>query len=302
MLQYDNAPDYIKATAHYPHIEYLETMVTYACTLSCTGCTNYSDYNMRGGYVRWNTAKPWLDMLFDRMRIDCFGLIGGEPFLNPELETWIREFKTNYPFVTLMISTNGQLFHKNTWILDCMEQYGMIYLKLSNQIPGAEYFQNAIDTVLKRFAWQKVQDKYFYQEKILDFEISSTPKFLKTYRGNLNNMKPYNNDPVEAFEICTQKICPLLENGKLYKCSSVGLLHRVLKDHKLLDDSDWQKYLNTGLDLTCTDTQLQEWADNFGKPNLAICGMCPTNNNQPYVPHFENVKDKLKKIQLLTKN
>lgn len=298
MLQYGNAIDYIESTAHYPRIAYLETMVTYACTLSCVGCTNYSDYNMRGGYVKWATAKPWLDTLFSRMRVDCFGLIGGEPFLNPEFETWVREFKTNYPFVTLMISTNGQLFDKNTWILDCMEQYGMIYLKLSDHIPGAEYFQNAVNIVLQRFAWQKVDHKYFYQDKILDFEISSTPNFLKTYRGSVNSMKPYHSDPIKAFEICSQKICPLLENGKLYKCSSVGVLHRVLQDHNSLDDSDWQKYLNTGLPLECTDEELVAWANNFGKPNMSICSMCPTSNDQPWIKHFDHVKSKVKFVSL----
>jgi|688.fasta_scaffold635883_1 organic radical activating enzyme len=294
MKQFSCADDYLTASAQFPHIEYLETMVTYACTLSCSWCTNYSDYNMRGGYVKWETAKPWLDKVFSRLRVDCFGFIGGEPFLNPELETWVREFKTNFPYVTLMLSSNAQLFHKNTWILDCMEQYGMIYLKLSDHQMKQQYFLDAVETVLNRFDWQFIDGKYFNQEKILDFQVSDTPLFLKTYKGSYGDMKPYNNDPAEAFEICSQQICPLLEDGKLYKCSSIGMLHRMLEDHDQIDDLDWKPYLNSGLSLDCTDQELRSWAENFGKPHAELCRMCPTADDQPFLPHYENVKSKLK--------
>ena len=294
MKQYLCADDYLTATNHLPKIALLETMVTYACTLSCRWCTNYSDYGMSGGYVKWETAHPWLDQVFDRMRVDCFSLIGGEPFLNPELETWVRQFKENYPYVTLMILTNGQLFHKNTWILDCMEEYGMIYLKLSEHQPGAEYFTDMLDTIMSRFDWQIIDGKYFNQTHILDLEIARIPTFMKTYRGEYGSMKPYHSDPVQAFKICNQQICPLLEDGKLYKCSSVGMLHKVLGDHGQLNDLDWQPYLNSGLSLDCPDTELQAWVNNFGKPHTELCRMCPTAADNVFHPHYENVKNKLK--------
>ncbi len=294
MKQYLCADDYLTATNHLPRIALLETMVTYACTLSCRWCTNYSDYGMTGGYVKWETARPWFDKLFSRMRVDCFSLIGGEPFLNPELETWVRQFRENYPYVTLMILTNGQLFHKNTWILDCMEQYGMIFLKVTEHQPGEPYFTDMVKTILDRFNWDIVDGRYFNQKHILDLEIAQVPTFMKTYRGEYGSMKPYHNNPVQAFQICNQQICPLLEDGRLYKCSSVGMLHRVLGDHGQLNDADWQPYLNSGLDLDCTDQELQAWVDNFGKPHDTLCRMCPTAADNVFRPHYENVKSRLK--------
>jgi len=294
MKQYLCADDYLTATNNFPRIPLLETMVTYACTLSCRWCTNYSDYGMSGGYVKWQTARPWFDTLFSRVRVDCFSLIGGEPFLNPELETWVREFKENYPYVTLMMLTNGQLFHKNKWILDCMEEYGMIFLKVTEHQPGEPYFTDMVDAILSRFDWEIVDGRYFNQKHILDFEIAKVPTFMKTYRGEYGAMKPYDNDPTQAFQICNQQICPLLEDGQLYKCSSVGMLHRVLGDHDQLDDLDWLPYLNSGLSLHCSDQELQAWVDNFGKPHNTLCRMCPTASDQVFFPHYENVKSRLK--------
>jgi sulfatase maturation enzyme AslB (radical SAM superfamily) len=295
MPKYLSYTEFDQATKDLPRISYLETMLTYACTLSCKSCTNYSDYGMKGGYVKWSDVKPTLDSWFDRIRVDCFGFIGGEPLMNPELETWVRNFRTEYPYTTVMIVTNAQLFMKNLWLLDAMEELGMIYLKFTNHIPNAAYFKQAVDTVMTRFDWKWVPEweRYFYQEKILDFLVSETPTFMKTYLGEYGSMKPYNNNPNEAFQICNQQICPLLYNGKLYKCSSLGMLERVLGDHNQLTDPDWAPYVtNQGLGIDCTDKELQVWADNFGLP-IKECSMCPTARDNPFHPHYPDVINRI---------
>lgn len=287
--------DYDQATKHLPRISYLETMLTYACTLSCKNCTNYSDYGMKGGYVKWANAKLSLDSWFDRIRVDCFGFMGGEPLMNPDLETWIREFRREYPWTTIMLITNAQLFMKNLWILDIMEEVGMVYLKFSVHQPNADYIKQAKKAVLDRFDWiygAEVKGRYFYKEKILDFVVEDQPTFLKTYQGEYGSMKPYNNNPIQAFKICTQQICPLLYDGKLYKCSSVGMLGRVLADHNQINDVDWQPYLNQGLSLDCSDEELSAWANNFGKP-AKVCKMCPTSADNPYHPHYSTVVSRI---------
>jgi sulfatase maturation enzyme AslB (radical SAM superfamily) len=295
MPKYLSYNEYAQATKDLPNIPYLETMLSYACTLSCKSCTNYSDYGMKGGYLKWADTKPILDQWFDRIRVECFGFIGGEPLMNPELETWIREFRREYPYTMIMLVTNAQLFMKNLWLLDVMEEVGMIYLKFSVHQPDAEYIKEAKAAVLSRFDWvygAEVEGRYFYKDKILDFVIAELPTFMKTYQGEYGNMKPYSNNPNEAFKICNQQICPLLYDGKLYKCSSLGMLERVLSDHNQIDDIDWQPYLNQGLDVTCSDEELNAWAENFGKP-VKECKMCPTTADNPFHPHYSTVVSRI---------
>lgn len=281
--------EFERATNHLPRIQMLETMATFSCTLSCKYCNTYSDYGMKGGYVRWSQMQSWLDVLFSRLRIDCFNVIGGEPFLNPEFKLWVHSFRQRYPYITLMIITNGTLLDKNWWILDSMQELGMIYLKISNHQPHLSYVQQAKEKILARFDWQyQGDDLWFEPSKILDLRIDNTDTFLRTFKGDYGSMKPYDSDPTEAFKICNQQLCPLFVDGKLYKCSTAGLLHRVLKDHSQLDDLDWKPYVDNGLSLDCSNDDLQAWANNFGKPH-AICRMCPVLKDQPFHDHFKSV-------------
>jgi len=280
------------------HLPYLETMLSYSCTLSCAHCSNYSDYQMKGGYVPWLQAKTWLDHWTSRMSIGTIGLIGGEPLLNPELKQWIHGIRDNFPSIDILVVTNAQLFTKNLWLLDTMENLGRFQLKFSVHQPNAEYLKNAIEAVHSKFTWDckeknDVAEHYRVLDKKIEFQIMWDNRFIKTYRGSYDNMLPYNNNPAEAFNICSQQTCPLLEQGKLYKCSTVGVLHRVLQDHNQIESPDWQPFLNTGINFDCSDTELEQFVNNYSKPH-SICKMCPTEKNSPYRPHWPLVVNRTK--------
>ena len=296
---YQDVQEYFSATDHLPELPYIETMVTHGCTLSCEGCTNYSDYGMSGGNVSWEEHFEDLKVLTNRFRIGCYGFIGGEPFMHNKFKDWVINFKEEFPYITLMIVTNAQLFPKNAdWFLDAMEKYGMIYLKFSNHIPGAEYFEKSKQLVLDRFDWLKEEDGYWFNQKhVNDFRTDDTDTFMRIVRGKYGDMKPYNNDPVKAFEICSQATCPLFYEGKLHKCSTVGMLDRMLADHNQTDDPEWAPYLNAGIDIrTATDQRIQQYADNHGKPHMTLCKMCPTSENKDiYFDHIPLVVNKLGK-------
>lgn len=286
--------EYLARTSNLPSIDILETMATFSCTLACKSCTNYSDYNMRGGYVRWSTMQAWLDQLFPRLRVISFHIIGGEPFLNPELALWVRSFRQRYPHVMLKIVTNGTLLHKNWWIIDAMRELGMMSLDVSMHQPNASYIEAAKTKLLESFSWQlQPNGSYHDPDKILNLSFDLTRSFIKTYRGSYGNMKPYDSDPRESIKICCQAYCPLLVDGQLYKCSSLGLLHRVLNDHGQLDDPDWQPFLNRGLPLDCSDDELAAWAANYTLPH-DVCRMCPSARNNPFHDHLRTVRSKMK--------
>lgn len=277
-------------------LPYLETMISNACTLACANCTNYSDYKMSGS-LSYADFEPIFDKWNERIEIDCMGFMGGEPMINPELKTFMRETQRKLQ-KSVMLITNTTLWHKWPNFIDFIKDMGSVHLKFSVHQPNADYLKLAIEDVKSNVKWETVEknehyEQYKNEDYSLIFSIDKSNSFTRTWQGTSYwEMKPYSNDPVQAHKECSQTWCPLLYKGRLYKCSSVALLDRVLADHMLLTDQDWQPYLSyTGIGLEDSDDSLLDWINNYGKP-ANICSMCPTREDNPFYSHWDKVKVK----------
>jgi sulfatase maturation enzyme AslB (radical SAM superfamily) len=273
-----------------PVLPFVEIMATQACNISCTGCTNYSDIAHKG-WVSWNDAAaqivPWLE----RVEILDFGIMGGEPLLNPEIKDWIIGLRKLLPDTQIRFTTNGLLLDQHLDLIDLVAEVGNIVFKISVHVRN-ESLEKTIGYIFDRYNWQPVTEygiKRFTTGNRFRFQINRADIFWKTFQGNYTDMRPHDSDPAEAFSICCQKTCPLLYQGQLYKCSTSGLLRDVLQRFGRLDHKLWQPFLVSGLDPTCDSEQLNQFINNFGKFH-AICGQCPTKKNtESAITHLQNV-------------
>ena len=271
-------------------LPFVEMMVTQACNLSCHGCTNYSDL-VHNGYLTWEQGRaqivPWLD----RVDIPDFGMLGGEPLMNPDIRNWIKGLRELMPNSQLRFTTNGLLLEKNFDIVDLLHDVGNVVFKIAVHQQN-EQLENTIDRVYKKFDWEPVTEfgvSRFKTSNNLRFHVRRPDIFYKTYRGTYSTMQPHNNNPSDAFAICCQQTCPLLYNGKLYKCSTSGLLEDLLKKVGNPNKDQWEEYLYNGIDSNVSDSILNEFLTNFGKPHQ-MCGMCPTKRDtQSTIIHLDNV-------------
>jgi len=276
-----------------PVLPFVEMMVTQACNLSCHGCTNYSDL-AHSGYLTWEEGKdqilPWLE----RVDIPDFGILGGEPLMNPGIIDWLTGLRKLMPDTQIRFTTNGLLLHKNLEILDIMQDLGNIVFKIAVHENNTD-LENIIQKVFDRFAWEPVAEfgiDRFKTKNNLRFYVRRPDIFYKTYLGTYDNMRPHNSDPVQAIEICCQRYCPLLYKNKIYKCSTGGLLEETLSRFGFPNREEWAPYIPKGLSLDCSDNELSDFLDNFGKPDT-ICGQCPTaKDTGSAIIHLENVSRK----------
>ena len=126
----------------------------------------------------------------------------------------------------------------------------------------------------------------------LRFYVRQSEYFLKTYKGEYKEMQPHNNSPVDSFSLCCQQTCPLLYKGKIYKCSTVGLLEDTLVKLNYPNFDEWKPYISKGLSHNCSEQELKSFIDNFGKPN-EVCRMCPSDKDiQSKILHLDNVSRK----------
>lgn len=281
-------------------LPFLETMITQSCNLSCEGCTNYSDYNVSGS-VQWNSAKEWISSWLERVDIPDFGLIGGEPLLNKEAEQWLVGCRELMPASQLRFTTNGTILSQKTNILDTIFDIGNCVFKISVHQPDQFYIQEALNHVFNYAKWEPVIEfgiKRWRSKNNVRFQINFPNTFYKTFKGNYSNMLPHNNEPADAFSICCQKTCPLLHDGKIYKCSSIALLAKTLADWPQ-DQTAWAPYLDyKGISPDCTADELDNFIRGFNTPEN-ICRMCPSINDiDSKLDHINTVTSKATWIKL----
>ena len=271
-------------------LPFLETMLTQVCNLSCVGCTNYSDMT-HTGYVTWQQGRAELEPWLERITIPDFGLIGGEPLINPEYREWIYGCRELMPDSQLRFTTNGELLHKATDIFDVLYDVGNIVFKITVHKDSPE-LEEHIKDIFSKYFWETVTEwgiTRYKSRNNVRFQINRPKTFVKSFRGNYENMMPYNSNPRDSFDICCQQTCPLLYQGKIYKCSTSGLLKEVLTKTGNINRADWQDYIVDGIG---PSDDVESFIRGFGRPE-AICRMCPTSADpDAQIEHKINVTRK----------
>jgi organic radical activating enzyme len=269
-------------------LPFVETMITQVCNLSCVGCTNYSDLKHKG-YVSWQEGRkqivPWLK----RISIPDFGIIGGEPLINPELKDWLVGIRELLPSSQIRFTTNGELLHKHLDIVDLAHELGNIVLKITVHTNSCQV-EDTIKKIKNMYDWKSVTefgiDRFATSNK-LRLQITRPTRFIKTYKNSYNDMMPHNSDPNAAFDLCVQQVCPLLLNGKIYKCSTSALLESTLEKFNWPNEKSWARYLAKGIGPNDPDDTILSFIQNFGKAE-SICGQCPDSKSF-FIDHYSTV-------------
>lgn len=274
-----------------PVLPFLEMMVINSCNLSCQGCTTFSDLR-HSGYVTWQQGREQLVPWLERIDLQAFGFMGGEPLMNPDIENWLIGLRDLLPDAQLRFITNGLLLERHWWIVDLLKSLGNTVLKISHHVDDPR-IQSAIDRVLSSATWEPVTEfginRWRLSDSSMRFQVSSPVQFFRTFRNSYANMAPHDNDPAEAFAMCVQKRCPILHHGRLYKCGTAGLTEGILKRFGNPNIDAWNKYLGTGIDVDCSDQLLDRFINNFGQPH-AMCRQCPTpSDTQSILDHRTTV-------------
>lgn len=274
-------------------LEFLEIMVIRTCNLSCQGCTTFSDLKYQG-YTTWQQGRAWLEPWLDRITLEGVGVMGGEPLINPEIRSWLVGLRELMPDTQIRFVTNGLLLDRHWDIVELLQQLGNTVLKISQHVSTPE-LDNTIQRIHKNYNWTPIEEygiKRWQGANRTRFQISQPTQFLKTFRNDYTRMAPHNNQPKEAFDICVQKRCPLLYQGKIYKCGTVALTPELLDRFGRPNWNQWQPYLVEGLEHTCTDSDLQKFIDNFGKPH-SLCRQCPSHHDlDSMIDHVSTVEFK----------
>ena len=267
-----------------PILTQLELPIVASCNLLCKGCTSFSDYNMKGIYD-WEQLLDHIKFWDDRMTINGFSLLGGEPTMHPKLPEMIKGVRQINPRAFIQVVTNGTYLIKRPEIVDALAEVGHSLLSVTIHEPRKEYTVQTRKFLLGRYKWADSDTRNFLEtDNRFYLEFISPSPFLKILNGEYGSAKPYNNDPKDAFSNCCFNTGnnAQLHYGKLYRCHPIALLPRMLNDWGQISDPDWQKYIAyKGLEQSATDDELLKFLDSL-KQSEEVCSMCPSNRDSTY--------------------
>lgn len=194
-------------------LRYVEFHVTDICNLNCNGCSHFSPMVRNNTCSYGNFKKDILRLAELFGNIKHIRLLGGEPFLEPNLYRYIITARKTFPESDIQIVTNGLLIpNVDEKVLFCIKEND-VSLDISLYPPTYE----------KRFV---IKDKL----DAVGVKYSVSPmieKFRKRFCPNEHS------DAELSFNTCSiGRRCTFLHNGELALCSAPIVLQHYNEYYK----------------------------------------------------------------------
>lgn len=176
------------------------------CNLNCRGCTHFSpifEKNIPNTIDRLNDVKV-LNSKFTH--IIRFYLLGGEPFLNPEISTYISELRSILFTTEIYIVTNGlNLIKIEDKILENIKSNHIAII-----ISEYEPTHRRIDEIIERL------NKFGIKYEIRSYDFKS--KFNLPLSTVENSIYPF---------LCISDGCLTIWEGKIARCPTLMYVNRL---------------------------------------------------------------------------
>lgn len=208
-------------------IHHINVSVTQKCTLNCRDCSIMTTYLPEKKNYSLETLKQDVDAFFANIDyVGMFGIVGGEPFLYPELEQYLS-YLVQYQeriLYKIEIVTNGTIVPKDT-LLELCKQYN-IKISISDYTATLPYLRSNIDKLIKQL------EKYQ-----ISYEVNRADWWIDFGYSYVNKTEVDDKSMIRFFDQCHMP-CRLLRDGKLYYCANSAFaidagLNTVDKDNEM---------------------------------------------------------------------
>ncbi len=203
------------------------------CNLTCSNCGSINNYNFNG-VSRWNTLKHYYEKWSEIIEFSEIDILGGEPFLNPDLEQWAMGIKTLWPTAWLSIGTNGTLLKldKNIKLCRRLIDAGIIikvschsrdhYREIENSF--WKIFQGLDITEQEDFSDNAESKRRFLKDGKVIAEIHEVYYFFPNFTKEVKNGIIYldQGDQEASHNNCIYSTSTFaIQDGLFYKCPLV---------------------------------------------------------------------------------
>ena len=195
-------------------LPYLEIQITDSCNLKCKGCSHLAGMFPADQHIPIEHFKADLERMQALFPvIEKIRLLGGEPFLIPDLEGYCRAARSAYPDADIRIVTNGLL------CLKCSKELYAVLRELHIGIDVSMYPPTI-----------RIQDQLtaLFEVEGVDHKLTAPiTRFAK--RIDLSG----SSDIHSTFWQCDSKWCSFLREGQLCVCPAPYFLKQLAERYQL---------------------------------------------------------------------
>lgn len=253
-------------------INRIEVSVTDRCNLNCAYCSHYAslckDTRDMSVATFGGDIAVLGELTKDGRELGTLGILGGEPFLHPQLYDMLYIARKYLPFSRVRLTTNGITIPKLTGQQLAILRRFDIEVLISKYTQSIDY--DNIESIL--------------QESNITYKFTQDGQFTNFYKYSMDEQGT--QVPEESHTHCDlwcgTYTCHELRDGKLYPCSQIARCN-------ILNDKFGTDFKDTVVDsITIRSHTLQEIEEFLKKPVL-FCRYCktkewPVNNMGKYKP------------------
>jgi len=190
-----------------PWLSYLEQDIVSHCNLKCDSCSHYCNAVSEPEF--YDTAEFEKDMLRLAQlfsQINTIRILGGEPFLHPELPKFVEIARNIFPNSNLVVATNGLLIPKQKPQVWRIFRDARVKVYITQYLPTSKMLDRIKNTLDENYV------QYSVSELIKEF-------------GKLLTLHE-NNNPFETRKTCP-KMCTTICKGNLALCPPMLYIDRI---------------------------------------------------------------------------
>jgi organic radical activating enzyme len=257
------------------HIFQSDVLVTEKCNLNCSHCNMFIPHFEMPKHRELDTMIKDIDSYFNIVDyVSVFHLVGGEPFLHPQIENVIQHILSNYidKIDKFIITTNGSIAPKSSTI-ELLKSSNVI-LSVSNYSDKLQKLKTKVEKVIGIYKSNGI--KHYVRNEIEWYDF-----------GDLRVKKNLPTDKlIKHFDSCTAPFRGL-NDGKFYYChlNTGAVLTKLFpldkNDYVEIDKISKEDLLK--FDLGYTDLGYITFCDN--------CNGCNTGIKIPVSYEKQGVRD-----------
>jgi hypothetical protein len=268
--------------------------ITNVCNLTCERCNRFNNFDFKG-FQRWSDYEETYTRWSQLVELRAITIMGGEPFLNPTLGSWIENLNRLFG-IEIQVLTNGSRFKyaKDLYSkflyrsprTQALNHIGVSLHNINDWPVMQEDIRNFLEAPIKEYKKGDPENIWNSDWYFIDRNGIMVNVYVSNNFGNAaikvteyNRFVLHNNDISLAHQNCAfvkWKSYHFIR-GKLYKCGPVALMPEFDAQHNFDISDEDRALLNSyrALDPDNFDEYNEQFFAELDNP-IAQCKFCPT--------------------------